>query len=79
VSWEQVSRTLGEIDRRQHRLAPCPTPTPRRTQACFDRLGVERPARELTVLSRRAAVPTVADFCLVLADLAAAPPDLTAR
>jgi len=79
VSWEQVSSTLGELDRRAHRLAPCPMSAARHEQACIERLGIERPARELDALSRRSAIPLVADLCLTLADLAAAAPDLSSR
>jgi len=79
VSWEQVSSTLAEVDRRAHRLAPCPASAARHEQACIERLGIERPARELDALSRRSAIPLVADLCLTLADLAASAPDLSIR
>ncbi len=70
ATWDQVSRGIRWLASVPRRLAPNPRGLKAQRLACEERLGIPHPAREPRALTRRTGAPTLADCCLLLADLA---------
>jgi hypothetical protein len=70
TAWRDLRRDLASLEALGTRLPPGPLEPARHRAACLSRFGLECPARDLGAL-HRAVPPTVADACLLLADLAA--------
>jgi hypothetical protein len=73
VHERQARRDLASLATVGTRLPPGPLAADAHRLACLDRFGLEQPAGDLDAL-HRAVPPTVADACLLLADLAACGP-----
>lgn len=74
AAWRELRRDLAALVTYGANLPPAPIEVPLHRLACRQRFGLERPAKDLDGLYR-AAPPTLADACLLLADLATiAPP-----
>ena len=73
AAWRDLRRDLEPLLALGTRLPPGPLEPALHHAACLRRFGLERPARELGALHRDVP-PSVADACLLLADLAASGP-----
>lgn len=74
-SWSELARDLARLAEVGIRLPPGPLPGVLHDAACGMRLGLEHPARHPKKLGRhRPGIPSLADACLVLADLAGGAP-----
>jgi hypothetical protein len=74
TTWRDLRRDLASLVALGTRLPPAPLEAMLHRSACLLRFHLERPAHDLGALYR-GAPPTVADACLLLADLiAGAPP-----
>jgi hypothetical protein len=77
VTWREVARDLARLGELGTRLPPLPLEIGLHRTACLSRFGREQPAHDPSGLLR-AAPPTLADACLLLADvLARTPPPAT--
>jgi hypothetical protein len=77
ATWRDLRRDLAPLAAGGTRLPPAPLETTLHCSACLSRFHLERPAHDLGAL-HRATPPTVADACLLLADLVADSPPTTA-
>ena len=77
TAWRDLRRDLATLAALATRLPPVPLEPARHRSVCFSRFGLERPVRDLGAL-HRAVPPTVADACLLLADLAGCAPPAAA-
>lgn len=68
--WNELARDLGRLRESPLRLAAMPVPTAPHREWCERTFGEKRPSRELHALSRRDAPATVAEACVLMADLA---------
>ena len=73
AAWRDLRRDLASLTALGTRLPPGPLEPNRHRAACLSRLGLEQPTSELGAL-HRGIPPSVADACLLLADLAACGP-----
>jgi hypothetical protein len=73
ASWNTIVRGLGALSAGPTRLQACPVGLQRYGRTCEKRLGIRRPAHQLTRLAGRVKSPTVAELCLALADFAPRP------
>jgi hypothetical protein len=69
TAWRDLRRDLAPLAALGTRLPPGPLEATQHRLACLGRFRLEQPARELGAL-HRTTPPTVADACLLLADLA---------
>jgi hypothetical protein len=77
VTWREVARDLARLGELGTRLPPLPLEIGLHRTACLSRFGREQPAHGPSGVLR-AAPPTLADACLLLADvLAGTPPPTT--
>lgn len=78
AAWRELRRDLAALVACGANLPPAPIEEALHRSACLIRFRIERPAQDLGALYR-GAPPTVADACLLLADLVAgAPPPAAA-
>jgi murein DD-endopeptidase MepM/ murein hydrolase activator NlpD len=70
TAWRDLRRDLVSLATIGTRLPPGPLAAGEHRSACRGRFGLEQPTRDLGAL-HRSVPPTVADACLLLADLAA--------
>lgn len=78
ATWREVARDLAQLRELGTRLPPIPLEIGLHRTACLTRFGRKQPAHDPRDVLR-AAPPTLADACLLLADvLAGAPPPPTA-
>ena len=69
MTWAQVTADLAQLARAGTRLPPAPLQATAHRARCLARFGRERPALEGPAPRFSAAPPTVADACVLLADL----------
>jgi len=69
LSWSEVARDVRNARREGVRLPPCEVERTRHREQCRHRLSCESPTTSLRKIGRRRPPPSVADICLVLADL----------
>lgn len=75
LSWSELARDLARLEQVGIRLPPGPLPGILHDRTCAIRLGFGHPTRHLKRLERRGpGDPTLAEACLLLADLAGAAP-----
>ena len=77
TAWRELRRDLASLAALGTRLPPGPLEPALHRSACLCRFGLEQPTRDIGAL-HRAIPPTVADACLLLADLAACAPPIPA-
>jgi hypothetical protein len=77
TAWRELRRDLASLAALGTRLPPGPLEPAMHRSACLCRFGLEQPTRDIGAL-HRAIPPTVADACLLLADLAACAPPIPA-
>jgi hypothetical protein len=71
LGWRDIAAAISGLRARPRRLAPCPATGDRQRDRCRSLFGLAHPAHS-RVLASRATPPTLAELCLVLADLAPA-------
>ena len=69
--WGDIGGDLARLGASATRLPPPPLEAGARREACLARFGLAEPSADSTALRGRADTPTLADACLLLADLAA--------
>ncbi len=68
--WNELARDLRRLRESPLRLAAMPLPTAPHRDWCERTFGEKRPSHELHALSRRDTPATVAEACVLMADLA---------
>ncbi len=74
LAWAELARDVQRLHRLGVRLPHGPLPTAEHTAQCEQRFAQRAPASHAAALRRLPGEPTLADACLVLADLSGPPP-----